>query len=249
MAGKLNGKVAVITGASSGIGEATAIALAAEGAKIVLAARRVEKLEALAKQITDGSGQALPIAADVTDDAQIRELVEKTQSHFGGIDILINNAGVMLVGPVEGADISDWQRMIDIDLLGLMKTTHAVLPILKAQGGGHIVNIASVAGRIPIPNYAVYNAVKFGVVAFSEALRKEVIKDKIRITVIEPGAVATELASQISNPEARQQVDAFYNSVEPLQKEDIAAAIAYAVTQPAHVSVNEILIRPSNQEM
>ncbi|MEH2004341.1 SDR family NAD(P)-dependent oxidoreductase [Nostoc sp.] len=176
MAGKLNGKVAVITGASSGIGEATAIALAAEGAKIALAARRVEKLEALAKQIRDGSGQALPIAADVTDDAQIRELVEKTQSHFGRIDILINNAGVMLVGPVEGADISDWQRMIDIDLLGLMKTTHAVLPILKAQGGGHIVNIASVAGRIPIPNYAVYNAVKFGVVAFSEALRKEVIK-------------------------------------------------------------------------
>lgn len=132
MAGKLNGKVAVITGASSGIGEATAIALAAEGAKIALAARRVEKLEALAKQITDGSGQALPIAADVTDDAQIQELVEKTQSHFGGIDVLINNAGVMLVGPVEGANISDWQRMIDIDLLGLMKTTHAALPILKA---------------------------------------------------------------------------------------------------------------------
>lgn len=172
------------------------------------------------------------------------------------MDILINNAGVMLVGPVEGADISDWQRMIDIDLLGLMKTTHAVLLILKAQGGRHIVNIASVAGRIPIPNYVVYNAVKFGVIAFSvgeasrrEALCKEVIKEKIRITVIEPGAVATELSSQISNPEARQQVEAFYNSVEPLQKEDIAAAIAYAITQPARVSVNEILIRPSNQEM
>ncbi|MCC5668187.1 SDR family NAD(P)-dependent oxidoreductase [Nostoc sp. CHAB 5784] len=191
MAGKLNGKVALITGASSGIGEATAIALAAEGAKIALAARRVEKLEALAKQITDQGGQALVIIADVTDDAQIQEMVEKTQSHFGGVDILINNAGVMLVGPVEGADIGDWQRMIDIDLLGLMKTTHAVLPALKAQGGGHIVNIASIAGRIPIPNYAVYNAVKFGVVAFSEALRKEVIKEKIRITVIEPGAVAT----------------------------------------------------------
>lgn len=249
MAGKLDGKVALVTGASSGIGEATALALAAEGAKIAIAARRVEKLEALAKQISAQSKQALVITADVTDDAQIQEMVQKTQAQFGRLDILINNAGLMLVGPVEGSDVKDWQRMVDIDLMGLMKTTHAALPVMKAQGGGHIVNIASIAGRIPIPNYAVYNAVKFGVVAFSEALRKEVIKEKIRITVIEPGAVATELTSQISNPEVREQVEAFYKSVTPLEKEDIAAAIAYAVTQPDHVSVNEILIRPTNQEV
>lgn len=140
-------------------------------------------------------------------------------------------------------------RTVTMQKTSLIKTTHTVLPVMKAQGGGHIVNIASIAGRIPIPNYAVYNAVKFSVVAFSEALRQEVIKEKIHITVIEPGAVATELTSQISNPEVREQVEAFYRSVTPLEKEDIAVAIAYAVTQSAHVSVNEILIRPTNQEV
>jgi NADP-dependent 3-hydroxy acid dehydrogenase YdfG len=246
---KLDGKVALVTGASSGIGEATALALAAEGAKVAIAARRVEKLEELAKQISGQGGQALVISADVTEDAQIQEMLEKTRSQFGRLDILINNAGLMLVGPVEDTDTKDWQRMIDIDLMGLMKTTQAALPVMKEQGGGHIVNIASIAGRIPIPNYAVYNAVKFGVVAFSEALRKEVVKEKIRITVVEPGAVATELTSQIFNPEVREQVEAFYKSVTPLEKEDIAAAIVYAVTQPARVSVNEILIRPTDQEI
>lgn len=249
MAQKLDGKVALITGASSGIGEATALALAAEGAKVALAARRAERLQNLEKQITDGGGKALALVTDIADEAQAAEMVHKTNSNFGSVDILVNNAGVMLVSPVEGADTSDWQRMININLLGLMYATHAALPLMKAQGGGHIVNISSVAGRVAIPNYAVYNATKFGVGAFSEALRKEVYKDKIRVTVIEPGGVATELADQITNPEFKQRTQEFYQSMTALESEDIAAAIAYAVTQPPRVNVNEILIRPTEQEL
>jgi NADP-dependent 3-hydroxy acid dehydrogenase YdfG len=249
MAQKLDGKVALITGASSGIGEATALALAALGAKVALAARRAERLQKLEKQITDGGGKALSLVTDIADEAQATEMVHKTNSNFGSVDILVNNAGVMLVGPVEGADTSDWQRMININLMGLMYATHAALPLMKAQGGGHIVNISSVAGRVAVPNYAVYNATKFGVGAFSEALRKEVYKDKIRVTVIEPGGVATELADQITNPEFKQHTEQFYQSTTVLESEDIAAAIAYAVTQPPRVNVNEILIRPTDQEL
>ncbi|BAY44297.1 short-chain dehydrogenase/reductase SDR [Scytonema sp. HK-05] len=249
MAHKLDGKVALITGASSGIGQATALALAAEGAKVALAARRADRLQKLEKQITDGGGKALSLVTDIADEAQVAEMVHKTNSNFGSVDILVNNAGVMLVGPVEGADTSDWRRMININLLGLMYATHAALPLMKAQGGGHIVNISSVAGRVAVPNYAVYNATKFGVCAFSEALRKEVYKDKIRVTVIEPGGVATELADQITNPEFKQLTDQFYESLTVLESEDIAAAIAYAVTQPPRVNVNEILIRPTEQEL
>ena len=226
MAQKLDGKVALITGASSGIGEATALALAALGAKVALAARRADRLQKLEKQITDGGGKALSLVTDIADEAQATEMVHKTNSNFGSVDILVNNAGAMLVGPVEGADTSDWQRMININLLGLMYATHAALPLMKAQGGGHIVNISSVAGRVAIPNYAVYNATKFGVCAFSEALRKEVYKDKIRVTVIEPGGVATELADQITNPEFKQQIiEEFLQSITALESEDIAAAI------------------------
>ncbi|MBW4500142.1 MAG: SDR family NAD(P)-dependent oxidoreductase [Scytonema hyalinum WJT4-NPBG1] len=249
MAQKLDGKVALITGASSGIGEATALALAALGAKVALAARRADRLQKLEKQITDGGGKALSLVTDIADEAQATEMVHKTNSNFGSVDILVNNAGVMLVGPVEGADTSDWQRMININLMGLMYATHAALPLMKAQGGGHIVNISSVAGRVAVPNYAVYNATKFGVGAFSEALRKEVYKDKIRVTVIEPGGVATELADQITNPEFKQLTEQFYESLTVLESEDIAAAITYAVTQPPRVNINEILIRPTEQEL
>ena len=247
MAQKLDGKVALITGASSGIGEATALALAAEGAKVALAARRAERLQKLEKQITDGGGKALSLVTDIADEAQAAEMVHKTNSNFGSVDILVNNAGVMLVGPVEGADTSDWQRMININLLGLMYATHAALPLMKAQGGGHIVNISSVAGRVAVPNYAVYNATKFGVCAFSEALRKEVYKDKIRVTIIEPGAVATELTDHITNSAAKERIQTWIKSLTPLESEDIAAAIIYAVTQPLRVNVNEILIRPTEQ--
>lgn len=248
MAGKLDGKVAIVTGASSGIGEATAIALAAEGAQVAIAARRSERLNALAKRIENIGGKALPIVADLTEETQAHNLVQKANAELGRVDILVNNAGIALLGPIEGADTSDWRRMIDINVLGLMYTTHAALPIMKAQGVGHIVNISSVAGRIARAGVGVYNATKWGVNAFSEALRQEVYKHNIRVTIIEPGLVDTEGNNHITNPTAKQQSQERLKSMTPLQSEDIAAAIVYAVTQPQRVNVNEILIRPTDQE-
>jgi NADP-dependent 3-hydroxy acid dehydrogenase YdfG len=248
MTDKLAGKVALVTGASSGIGEATARLLAAEGAKVAIAARRGDRLKAVADKITTNGGSVLPITADVAEEAQVREMVQKTQAEYGRLDILVNNAGVMLLGMIDGADTEDWRRMININVLGLMYATHAALPIMKQQGIGHIVNLSSVAGRVANAGSGVYNASKWAVGAFSEALRKEVYKDNIRVTVIEPGLVATELPQHITSPEAREQAKNFYGSVKNLDSGDIAAAIAYAVTQPTHVNVNEILIRPTEQE-
>lgn len=248
MAGKLEGKVAIITGASSGIGEATAIALAAQGAQVAIAARRAERLNALAKRIENSGGKGLPIVADVTQETQAQNLVQKVNAQLGRVDILVNNAGVALTGYIDGADTSDWRRMLDINVLGLMYVTHAVLPLLKAQGVGHIVNISSVAGRTARAGFGVYNASKWGVNAFSEALRQEVYKHNIRVTIIEPGVVDTEINNQITDPVAKQRSVDRRKAITPLQSEDIAAAIVYAVTQPQRVNVNEILIRPTEQE-
>ena len=248
MAGKLDGKVALITGASSGIGEATALALAAEGAKVALAARRQDRLATLAQQILGKGGQAITLVVDATDEAQVGEMVQQTKAKYGRLDILVNNAGVMLLGPIAGANTEDWRRMVNINLLGLMYATHAALPVMKEQGEGHIVNISSVAGRTVRAGAAVYNATKWGVGAFSEALRQEVYKDKIRVTIIEPGAVATELTEHITDPETKEKTQAWVQSMKQLESEDIAAAIIYAVTQAPHVNVNEILIRPIEQE-
>lgn len=245
--GKLDGKVALVTGASSGIGEATAIALAAAGAKVAVVARRADRLSELVQRISDNGGQALPIVADVADDTQARDMVLKANAEFGRVDILVNNAGVMLNGPIDAADTEDWRRMINTNVLGLMYATHAALPIMKAQGQGHIVNISSVAGRTAQAGSGVYNATKWGVGAFSEALRQEVYKDKIRVTIIEPGAVATELTNHITNSAAKERIQTWIKSLTPLESEDIAAAIIYAVTQPIRVNVNEILIRPTEQ--
>jgi NADP-dependent 3-hydroxy acid dehydrogenase YdfG len=245
--GKLDGKVALVTGASSGIGEATAIALSREGAKVALAARRTDRLEKLVQRILDGGRQAMPIVADVADDMQAHDMVLKTNAEWGRIDILVNNAGVMLNGPIDAADTEDWRRMVNTNVLGLMYATHAALPIMKAQGQGHIVNISSVAGRTAQAGSGVYNATKWGVGAFSEALRQEVYKDKIRVTIIEPGAVATELTDHITNSAAKERIQTWVKSLTPLESEDIAAAIVYAVTQPLRVNVNEILIRPTEQ--
>ena len=244
----LKQKVAIVTGASSGIGEATAIALAAAGAKVALAARRSERLETLTQRIQQNGGEALPITADVANEAQVQDMVSATKDKWGRVDILVNNAGVMLLGPVYQANTEDWRRMFDVNVLGLMYATHAILPLMKAQGEGHIVNISSVAGRVANAGTGVYNATKWAVGAFSESLRKEVHKDKIRVTIIEPGLVATELPQHITNSEAKERAKAFYESVRSLDSEDIAAAIVYAVTQPPHVNVNEILIRPTEQE-
>src|SRR4028119_1772631 len=241
----LSEKVAIITGASSGIGEATALALAAQGAQVVIVARRGDRLEKVAQQISETGGKALQIIADVTDEAQVRQMVDKAQAELGRVDILVNNAGVMLLGPIDGADTEDWRRMVNLNVLGLMYATHAVLPLMKAQGEGHIINISSVAGRTAQAGSGVYNATKWGVGAFSEALRQEVYKDKIRVTIIEPGAVATELTDHITNSAAKERLKSWISSMTPLESEDIAAAIVYAVTQPPRVNVNEILIRPT----
>jgi NADP-dependent 3-hydroxy acid dehydrogenase YdfG len=248
MVSKLEGKVAIITGASSGIGEATAIALAAEGAKVVIAARRVERLEAVAKQIIDHGGQALSIVSDITDEAQAKNVIQKAHAEFGHIDILVNNAGISFPGRIENADPSNWRKMIDINVLALMYTTHIALPIFKAQKSGHIVNISSVAGRIARAGMAGYNVTKWGVNAFSEALRQEVYQDNIRVTIIEPGLVETEIDQHITDVVAKQEIEARRKAITPLQSQDIAAAIVYAVSQPQHVNVNEILIRPTQQD-
>ncbi|BAZ19845.1 short-chain dehydrogenase/reductase SDR [Kalymmatonema gypsitolerans NIES-4073] len=248
MAGKLEGKVVIVTGASAGIGEATAIALAQEGATVAIAARRAERLNAVAERIEASGGKALPIVADITDQTQANNLVQKTKAEFGRVDILVNNAGVAYLGEIDGGNTSEWRRMIDINVLGLLYTTHAVLPILKEQGVGHIVNISSVAGRTVRAGVGVYNLTKWGVNAFSEALRQEVYKHNIRVTIIEPGLVDTEINNHITDPVARQTSEERRKSLTPLQSEDIAAAIVYAVTQPQHVNVNEILIRPTGQD-
>jgi NADP-dependent 3-hydroxy acid dehydrogenase YdfG len=192
MTKKLAGKVAFVTGASSGIGEATAVALAEEGARVAVLARRSDRLEQIVKRIKDTRGEAAPLVADVTNEAQLRAAIRRAKEALGRIDILVNNAGVMLLGNIEGADTREWRQMLDINVLAIMLACHEILPIMKAQGGGHIVNISSVAGRQVKAGYSGYNASKWALGAFSESLRQEVTRQQIRVTVIEPGMVATE---------------------------------------------------------
>ncbi|QCS44586.1 SDR family NAD(P)-dependent oxidoreductase [Natrinema versiforme] len=247
---ELAGQVAIVTGASSGIGEATAEALASRGASVVLAARRKKELEALAGQIESAGGEALSVPTDLTAKDDIDNLVETTTDEYGRIDILVNNAGVMLLEPVERADRENFRQMIEVNLLGLMNLTHATLPVMQEQDAGHIVNVSSTAGRDAIANNGGYAATKFGVNAFSESLRQEVTTEGIRTTIIEPGAVETELQEHIPDDEIKEQIEeGFLESITPLQSEDIADAIAYAVTRPQHVSVNEMLIRPTDQQL
>jgi NADP-dependent 3-hydroxy acid dehydrogenase YdfG len=245
--GELDGKTAAITGASSGIGEATALALSGAGAAVALGARRKDRLEALASRISDAGGRALPIAVDVADEDSANAFVSKAHSELGGLDILVNNAGVMLLGPVEGAPTEQWRTMVNVNVLGLLYCTHAALPLLREGGGGHIVNISSVAGRTANAGSAVYNLTKFGVGAFSEALRQEVSPAGIRTTIIEPGFVDTELQSHNEGP-VLEVIEKMRESMpEVLQAEDIASAILYAVTRPPRMDVNEVLIRPTGQ--
>jgi clavulanate-9-aldehyde reducatase len=249
MAGPLDGKVAVVTGASSGIGEATALALAREGASLVLGARREDRLNALAERISADGGRALPRGVDLTDEAEARACVQGARDELGRLDILVNNAGVMLLGPVAGADTADWRRMIEVNLLGLLWCTHAALPHMAEGGGGDIVNLSSVAGRRATAGAAVYNMTKFGVHAFSEALRQEALHAGVRVTVVAPGFVETELQGHNTNPVVQQSMEKSRERIgEVLKAEDIANAIAFAVTRPAHVCVNELLVRPTNQQ-
>jgi len=242
----LSGQVVVVTGASSGIGEATALACARAGAAVALAARRVERIEELAQRIAAEGGRAVAIGADVGEEQQAGELVRRTRSELGRLDVLVNNAGVMLLGPIADAPTEEWRRMIHANVFGVLYCTHAALPLMREQGSGHIVNVSSVAGRFARLGSGVYNLTKWGVGAFSESLRQEAVGLGIRVTLIEPGAVATELVGH-NRPEVLEQMAKRFAGVTPLSAEDIATAILYAIAQPPNVSVNELLIRPSGQ--
>jgi NADP-dependent 3-hydroxy acid dehydrogenase YdfG len=248
MAGGLEGRRALITGASSGIGEATALAFVAEGASVALGARRKDRLDALVERIEGDGGRAVAIEADVSEEAQASSLVAGAAEALGGLDLLVNNAGVMLLGPVTGADTEEWRQMIDVNLLGLLYCTHAALPVMGEGGGGDIVNVSSVAGRIASLGTAVYNMTKWGVVGFSEGLRQEALHANIRVSCVEPGFVATELQGHNTNPMVVEATKKYREQIgEVLEADDIARAITFAVSQPSHVSVNEILVRPTRQ--
>jgi NADP-dependent 3-hydroxy acid dehydrogenase YdfG len=251
--GRLDGTVALVTGASSGIGEATALALAGRGATVALAARRADRLEQLAKRVEGDGGRALVIEADLADRDQAEAVVHRTVGELGRLDILVNNAGVMLLGPAVDAPIEEWDRMVELNLLGLLHATHAALPHLIAAAGdsprqvADLVNISSVAGRVARLGSGVYALTKHGVGAFSESLRQELAGRHVRVSLVEPGATATELSSHL-RPEVREQTQRRFAGIEMLHAEDIAGAIEYIVTRPRRVAINEMLVRPTEQE-
>jgi len=243
-----------VTGASSGIGEATALALANEGASVALAARRRNRLDDLAGRIRDAGATTLVLEADVTGRAAAEAAVGRTADELGGLDILINNAGVMLLGPILDAPVEEWERMVNLNVLGLLYCAKAAMPHLLAaaernpRGVADLVNISSVAGRQVRLGSGVYNATKHAVGAFSESLRQEVTQRNVRVSLVEPGAVATELASH-NRPEIREGLQERFGRMERLESEDISDAITYIVTRPRRVAINEILIRPTDQQL
>lgn len=253
MTERLDGTVALVTGASSGIGEATALELASQGADVALVARRVDRLEALAEKVAGTGRRSLVLGLDVTDEQQARDAVARTVEKLGRLDTLVNNAGVMLLGPIVGAPVDEWERMVDLNVKGLLYCAHAALPhLLEAAESSprrvaDLVNVSSVAGRVPRLGSGVYNATKHGVGAFSESLRQEVTRRHVRVSLVEPGAVATELISH-NRPESQEAIGQRLAGVERLAAGDIADAIAYIVTRPRHVAINELLVRPTEQE-
>jgi NADP-dependent 3-hydroxy acid dehydrogenase YdfG len=253
MSERLDGTVALVTGASSGIGAATATALAAHGAAVALVARRHDRLETLASAIRQDGGTALVLEADITHEGQATEAVAHTVAELGRLDTLINNAGVMLLGPVVDAPLPEWEEMVGINVRGLLYCAHAALPhLLRAAEDGprrvaDMVNISSVAGRIARSGRGVYSLTKHGIGAFSESLRQEVTRRHVRVSLVEPGATQTELVSH-NRAEVREGLRGQMAQTEPLAAEDIAEAILYIVTRPRHVAVNEVLIRPTEQE-
>jgi NADP-dependent 3-hydroxy acid dehydrogenase YdfG len=253
MSARLEGTAALITGASSGIGAATARRLAEEGAAVALVARRKDRLDELAEEIRKTGGHAIAIESDVTDKVQAKAAVEQTVSELGRLDILINNAGVMLLGAIEQAPLEEWDQMVQVNVMGVLYTAHAAIPhLLKAAQDdprrvADIVNVSSTSGRISRNGTGVYATTKFGVVAFSESLRQEFTKPHLRVGVIEPGVVATELPTHMRE-EVRQQAMQRFSGYELLEAEDIADSIAYIVTRPRRMSINELLVRPTEQE-
>ena len=249
----LQDTVALVTGASSGIGDATARELARHGAAVVIVARRKDRLDALAEQIGNDGGTALAVKADITDEDQVRRLVADAVERFGRLDTVINNAGVMLLGPIADAPTEEWDRMIDLNLKGLLYVAHATLPHLLRSAEqaprrvADLVNVSSVAGRVARRNSGVYNLTKHGVGAFSESLRQEVARRHVRVSLVEPGAVVTELLDH-TRAEIREPLREKDREIERLGAEDIADAIAFIVTRPRRTAINELLIRPTEQE-
>jgi NADP-dependent 3-hydroxy acid dehydrogenase YdfG len=249
----LDGTVALVTGASSGIGEATAKRLAAEGAAVAVGARRVDRLEKLVAEIADAGGTAVAVESDITDRAQAEDLVERTVRTLGRLDTVVNNAGVMLLGPALDAPIEEWERMVDLNVKGLLYVAKAALPhLLKFADEGprmvtDLVNISSVAGRRARSGSAVYNATKFGVGAFAEALRQEVTGRHVRVSLVEPGAVISELSSH-NRPEVLEEIKGRFGEIERLEATDIADTISFIVTRLRHVAINEVLVRPTEQQ-
>jgi NADP-dependent 3-hydroxy acid dehydrogenase YdfG len=253
MTARLDGTVALVTGASSGIGAATARALAAEGAAVALVARRKDRLDDLAAGIGAAGGRALVLETDVTDQQQAIDAVDRTVAELGRLDTVVNNAGVMLLGPIVDAPVEEWDRMVALNVQGLLYVAHAAVPHLLAAAEDEprrvsdLVNISSVAGRVARLGSGVYNLTKHGVGAFSESLRQEVTGRHVRVSLVEPGAVSTELASHV-RPEVWAQAAKRFADIERLEADDIADAVTYIVTRPRHVAINELLIRPTEQE-
>jgi NADP-dependent 3-hydroxy acid dehydrogenase YdfG len=247
MSNHIRDKVVIITGASSGIGEATATALGDLGAKVVCAARRRDRIESLAARISEQAGEAIAVECDVTDRGDVERLIATSIEHFGGIDALVNNAGVMPLSPIEQCRVETWDQMVDVNIKGVLYATAAVTPHFLARGSGHFINISSVAGRIVFPGASVYCGTKWFVHAFSEGLRAEMGDKGIRVSIVAPGYVATELQSHIPDPGMKKAIDDMGRTIDVLQSQDIASAIVYALEQPPHVSVNEVLVRPTAQ--
>ena len=249
----LEGTVALVTGASSGIGEATAEILAQHGAAVALVARRIDRLDDLAAKLKSDGAPVLPIQADVANRDEAYEAVDRVAAEFGRLDIVINNAGVMLLGPIENAPVEEWERMVNVNLLGLLYCSKAALPhLLKAADGeprgvADLVNVSSVAGRVPRLGSGVYNATKHAVGAFSESLRQEVTGRHVRVSLVEPGAVTTELVSH-NRPEIRDQMSQRFAGTQRMDAADIADVIGFIVSRPRHMAINEVLVRPTEQQ-
>jgi NADP-dependent 3-hydroxy acid dehydrogenase YdfG len=248
MSENIEGKVVVITGASSGLGEATARLLAAEGAPVVLGARRAERIESLANELTQSGGKALAVVTDVSDREQVQALVDAAVQTYGRIDVMINNAGLMPQSLLEARKIDEWDRMIDVNIKGVLYGIAAALPYMQEQKSGHIINVSSVAGHRVGPGSAVYAATKFAVRALSEGLRQEVKPHNIRTTIISPGAVATELPNTITEPGVAEGVSKFYEEF-AIPADSFARTVVFAMSQPEEVDINEILFRPTRQAL
>lgn len=245
---RLEGRVAIVTGASSGIGEATALVLAAEGAAVVLAARRVERLEDVAARIEDGGGRALVQETDVSARPEVDAMVAGALEAYGQVDVLVNNAGTMPLSPLTELRVEEWERMVDVNVKGVLYGVAAVLPHMLERGVGHIVNVGSVAGRRPFPGGTVYSATKFAVRSLTWGMALELSHAHgIRVTDVQPGVVDTELPDHIDDPQMRESFDARWEGRRRLNPEDVARTVVFAVSSPDHVNVNEILVRPTDQ--